>query len=498
MAKISFQKLLLFIATYGVLMLQQAIAEGRSSEIDKLMAANKWQAAAREIFLEAKAADKQESAIIVGQAKGGFLNDALETISGTYPYNWSWHFLSLAQNATAISYEKRNELIQRSLEAARNDTRSNYVRSYSLINIALYYSKTGADGAARAIFTETLASAEKGLTENGSGGFGNITRAMKDASPDAVRDWMIEPLRVSLGKTSEPEAQAFSCIDMVSVVGRHGKPEQASPFVECAKSALNRINNRSIRARANEHLADVVQDIGLNYSGTTVSPYGDAIREARYGNAKKSYDIVTSLSSNLYVDHKIGAYGAVLSDAIKRNDLKTAHFFAEHALRKGVSQEVGVWQKIAEKEIQNGDLESAGESYARAASALNPGDSRYYVADVLVFLQLGESMLRNGLTSEGRRVILLALPLIEGTSDKRREDDLVRATVAVAETLWRIGMPAEAKRFLRQAYRLASTYDVSKSSYSGAEKARFLAAVGSSAVTFSSVNLQSKIVKDKK
>jgi tetratricopeptide (TPR) repeat protein len=498
MVKISFQKLLQLVAMCGVLLMQQAIAEGRSSEIDTLMAANKWRPAARDIFLEARAADKQESAVIVGQAKGGFINDALDTISGTHPYDWSWHFLSLAQNAAAISPEKRNELVQRSLEAARNEARGDYVRSYSLIKIALYHSKSGADGEARAIFAEALAAAEKGLTEKGSGGFGNITRAMKDEAPDAVRDWMLAPLKVSLGKTFEAEPQAFSCIDMVSVAGRLGKPEQASPFIECAKTAIGRANKSLQRTAANERLADAAQDFGLNYSGTTVSPYGEAIREARSGNAKKSYDIVTSLSANLYVDHKIGAYGAVLSDAIKRNDLKTAHFFAEHALRKGVSQEVEVWQKIAEKEIQLGDLKSAGESYARAASALNSGDSRYYVADVLVFLQLGESMLRNGLTNEGRRVILLTLPLFEGTSDKRREDDLVRATVAVAESLWRIGMQAEAKKFLRQAYRLASSYEVSKRSYSGAEKARFLAAVGSVAVTFSSVNFQNKSVKYKK
>jgi hypothetical protein len=56
-------------------------------------------------------------------------------------------------------------------------------------------------------------------------------------------------------------------------------------------------------------------------------------------------------------------------------------------------------------------------------------------------------------------------------------------------------MQAEAKRFLRQAYQLASSYDISKRSYGSSEKARFLAAVGSVAITFSSVSVKSKSVK---
>lgn len=497
MARASFRKLLMLIATCGALLMHQAIAQARPPDIDKLMAANKWREAARAIFLEASAAYRHESSVIVGQAKVGFLNDALDTISRTHPNSWSWHFLSLAQNANAITPEKRNELVQKSLDAARNETNGSYLRSHSLIEIALYYSHSGAESEAKLVFAEALASAETGLTEKNSGGYGNITRAMKDASPDTVRDWMVAPLRENLGKTTEATTLAFSCTDMVSVAGRLGKLEQVSPFIECARAATRRIDKYSTRELANERLADAAQAVGLTYSGASVSPYGEAIREARLGNVKKSYDIVTGLNSNLYVDHKLGAYSAVLDDAIKRSDLKTAHFFAEGPLRKGVSQEVGVWQRIAEKEAQLGDLKSAGESYARAVSALGRGDSRYYVSDVLVFLRLGESMLRNGLNDEGRRVILLALPLFEGVADKRRIDDLVTASVAVAESLWRIGMSAEAKNFLRQAYGLASTFDVSKG-FGDSKKASLLSAVGSAAATFSSVNSPNKSVKHKK
>lgn len=500
MAKRSFPNLLILIATCIAMLVQQAFAETASPDIDKLMAANQWKDAARAIFLEAIAIDKHQSAVIVGQAKGGFINDALDTISRTHLVSWPDHFLSVAQEADGITSEKRNELVQKALEAARNLTGDsvNYVKSYSLTNIALYYSKSGADSEAKALFAEALVAAEKGLTEKGSGGFGNIAQAMKDASPGSVRDWMLVPLKASLGKPSEADSQAFACIDMVSVAARLGRPEQASPFVECAKSAIRRINDRSRRGWADERLADAAQSIGITIAGASVSPYGEAIREARAGNLQKSYDIVTSLNSNLYVNHRVGAYGQVLSDAIQRNDLKTAHFFAERALEKGFSHEVAVWQKIAEKEVQLGDKKSAVESYARAVSALHPGDSRYYVADVLVFLRLGESLLRSGMKDEARRVILSSLPLFEGIADKRRKDDLVRASVAEAESLWKIGMRAEAKSFLRQAYQLASTYDVGKVSYGDSKKASLLATVGSTAVTFSSEHLPDKSRKQKK
>lgn len=486
----TFHKLLVSIATCLAMSMQQAIAEAPLSNVDKLIAVNKWRDAARAIFLEASATDKHESSVIVGQAKGGFVNDAIDTISRTHPNSWADHFLSLAQVASGVSPEKRNEFVRKSLEAARNQTGDsvNYVKSYSLINIALYYSKSGADSDARKTFAEAMTAAEKGLTENGSGGFRNITQAMKDASPDALRDWMLPVLIESLGKPLEATSQAFSCIDMVSVAGRLGKPEQALVFVECARSAIGKISDRSKSKRANEGLADAAQDIGLAYAGASVSPYGEAIREARSGNANKSYDIVTNLNANLYTDHKLSAYSEVLNDAIRRNDLRTAHFFAERALRKGLSQEVGVWQKIAEKEVELGEKKSARESYAHAVSALHPGESRYYVADVLIFVRLGESMLRNGLNVEGRRVILLTLPLLEGSSDKRRKDDLVIASAAAAESLWKIGMRAEAKHFLQDAYQLASAFDAGKVSYGASEKARLLAVVGSAAVTFSSGN----------
>lgn len=486
MTRTSFSQPLASIAACLAMLIQPAVADAAASGVDKLLAANKWKEAAQAIFLEANATDRYESAVIVGQAKGGFVKDALESISRTPPNNWSWHFLSLANDASAISQDMRSHFVQKSLDAARNQTGDsvNYVKSYSLISIALYLSKNGANNEARAIFSEALATAENGLTEKGSGGFRNITEAMKGASPEAVRDWMLAPLKEKIDKTTESENQAFACIDMVSVSGGLGKTEQASAFIECAKKAIGKVNDRSKRKLADERLAVAAQSAGVIFAGVSASPYYEAIEEARSGNAKKSYDIVTGLNSNLYVDHRVSAFNEVLNDALTRNDLKTAHFFAQRPLRKGVSQEVGVWQKIAEKEVALGDRKSAGESYARAASALERIDSRYYVADALIFLHLADSMIRNGLEDEGRQVTLSSLPLFEGLADKRRKDDLVNASVAEATSLWKIGMRPEAKTFLRQAYQLASTYDVSKVSSASSEKSRLLASVGSATLTF--------------
>lgn len=486
----------LFLVAYGLAMFCcSAIAKEPISDIDGLIAADRWKEATRLIFVEARATNKHEPSIVIGQAKAGFVEDALDTIKATHSASRSWLLMSLVHEAPSLSAEKRDELLGDALESARHKTvgkSPNYLKSGDLARIALYYSGKGAANDAQLIFSEAVTAAEKGITEEGSGGFRQITELIRRAPTGEIKPWMLSVLQLSLKKTDDARNLAFACIDMVAVAARLESHDLMASFVDCSNSAIAKISVAPMKKSAIEALSRAKDEAGNSTFTPSNSPFNEAIREARAGNAQKSYEIVSGLGQNLYVDHKGAAYEQVFSDAIRRGDLKTALYFAERPARQLSYQEVSVWQRLAEKQIESGNRQSASDSYGRASLALGRIDSsaNIYLFDIQSAVRLGESMLQNGMKDEGRRTLRRVQPLLERISEKRI-DDRVKASIAVSGALWRLGMQTEAKRLIQQAYFYAHSYDT-KRLHGDMEKARLLASIGQSISTYPESKLNSK------
>ena len=93
----------------------QCMAESAPSNVESLIIGSNWKEASRAIFLEAKSANRFEWTIPTGQAKAGFLEDALDTIAGMHPNTQPGALLALVVDAPSISPEKKAELVQRAL-----------------------------------------------------------------------------------------------------------------------------------------------------------------------------------------------------------------------------------------------------------------------------------------------------------------------------------------------------------------------------------------------
>ena len=72
-------------------------------------------------------------------------------------------------------------------------------------------------------------------------------------------------------------------------------------------------------------------------------------------------------------------------------------YFAERPARQLSYQEVSVWQRLAEKQVESGKRKSASGSYVKASLALGRIDSsaNIYLFDIQSAVRLGESMLQN-------------------------------------------------------------------------------------------------------
>jgi hypothetical protein len=490
------------------------IAKDSTPDVEDLIAADQWKAAARLIFTEARTADKHEPDIVTGQAKAGFIQDALETINGTNPGSRSWLLMTVVKEAPSLVSDKRDELIRNALTLARartNRISDNYLRSGDLARIALYHSAQGAENEAKAIFSEALAAAEAGLLEEGSGGFRQITEQMRSASPAEVKPWMLSMLQSSVkkeianfpsafdvmlsmiqsrsgktNKTANPVSLAFACIDLVKVAGEIKSRGQIAFFVECATVSINEIDKTSMRKHATEKLAEMEFEVGYEKLILSDLPSIDALRKARAGNIEKSYRVIVSeFGENLYVDHSLTAYERVYSDAIKRGDLKTAQFFAERPVRQLLYYEVSVWRRLAEKQSEQGERKLASESYGRALSTVDRlnASPEVYDSDIRDIVNLGESLCRNGRQDEGHRTLLIAKSLLEKISEKRI-DDRIEASILVSKSLWQLGIKTDAKKLIQQAYSDVHSYDTIKPIHA-MQKAEWLVQIGQTISMFS-------------
>lgn len=458
-----------------------------TTDTQKLIDEDDWLKLSRQIFLEARSIYKFEPGIIIGQAKGGFIKDALDTIDMLNPATQSHHLISLLRNAVFLSKKKRDQLTNKAIRYARENTYKSAPhnsKSGELINIALYYSSQGDDKHSKELFYEAAREAEAGLMEKGGNSYRRITDKINRASNEEIKPWMLEIIRSNFRKTKNARDLAYTCLDMAEVAWKLKDLSQATMYIKCASTAIKDIKNSKFKKFTIKQL-DRTKDI-IHYSNTTKtdSYFSNAIREARLGNIKKSYKIVSKLKKTLYVDHKLSAYKRVFNDAIKRNDLISAHYFAERPVSKLPHITIHIWTILAEKQLETGDKKSALVSYKKASSVLDKLKKSpiVYSSHIKNILQLSDSMLQNNLESEGQQTLLLAQRLL-GKIPKYRLDDRIKASILISEMLWQNKLQNEAKKFFKNAYELTQLYDTNKR-YRVMNKARLLSAIGQLAVTF--------------
>lgn len=471
-------------------------AEQAPSNVESLISGNRWKEASRAMFLEAKSANKFEWSIPAGQAKAGFLDDALDTIAGMHPNTQPAALLALVADVPSIPPKHSFELVQRALDLARtmSGKSANYLKSGELAKVALFYSGHGAESDARAIFEEALSAAESGVTEEGSGGYKQVSEALV-RSQNGSRGWMVVLAAKRLQRQEKKADTAFAYRDLAQVAIRLDNTQLASELIMSGKAAARAISQDSIRKSALEGIANLEVEAGYTKGLPKSAPYTQAIQEARSGNPQRALAIASGLSHNLYVDYGQEAYWRILDDALKREDLNTAIYFAEHPVRPISWIQAHAWRQIAELQAKKGGKQDAAKSYLRALQAIsNSPDAFRYLEQVSATLTLGASMRQNGFEAEGRKITLDALLMID-LIPERRTDHRVRAATLVAETLWRDGMHSEAKQQILRAYRAASGY----SDKNGMEKARLLSGVGRATSTFIATSSDQRVEsKDRK
>ena len=102
---------------------------------------------------------------------------------------------------------------------------------------------------------------------------------------------MLEIIRANFRKTKNAKDLAYTCIDMAEVAWKMNNLTQSTMYIKCASSAINNIKNSKLKKLTIKQL-ERTKDI-LHYSNTTEtgSRFSQAIREARLGHIKKSYQM---------------------------------------------------------------------------------------------------------------------------------------------------------------------------------------------------------------
>lgn len=192
-----------------------AAAQG-PSRVEVLLNRGNWKDASRQIFLEARTANKYQWSLPVGQAKAGFLEDALETINGMHPKSQPEALLELVENVPSLGSSRSAEIVIQALELARKSTGISDVAftAGSLARIALFYSRQGAIADAKAIFDESLNAAEIGMADNDSNGYRRVSEAIA-GNAKSSQDWMVGRVVARLQRQGPTENTAFTYLDLV-------------------------------------------------------------------------------------------------------------------------------------------------------------------------------------------------------------------------------------------------------------------------------------------
>jgi hypothetical protein len=281
----------------------------------------------------------------------------------------------------------------------------------------------------------------------------------------------------------DPINTAFACIDLITVASHLGNSE-TKPFITCATAAINNISAfSSQKHHAIEELADAEWNIGMRDLKYSDSPMIEARHEAEQGNLEKAYKIISGFGETLYVNHKEAGYELLFDDAIKRSDLKAAVYFAERPPSRIYARDLTMWRRIAELQIHAGNRKSASMSYSKSSEALDQVISEKTIssAEIAQVLQLGNSMLRNGINHQGKHILMLAQSL----ADKGRTDeDKIKSLIFIASAFMQNEMFSNAKLAIKQAYSDAHRYDTTQP-FGEMRKVELLTDIGNALIAIS-------------
>lgn len=461
-----------------------ATAAVKPPEVARMVSEERWKDAARAMYLQAVELDPNESDLPSSQAKAGFFDDALDTVLRRYPNYRSHGYLDIVRNLPKQHREKETTLLELAANAARADAPGNLptFRSGALTVLALHHEQQGRSDIAAALYAEALDAASFGLNEKDHDGYRNISEVLRRAEPGTVSNVMFIRLLTLLKNDRDPRTRTLVCIDLAWAAAQQGQRELVKDFVDCSIEAAASLNRRG-QSSALEKLGILAIKVGLPVKGLDASAKVRALRDARAGNVEQAYALAAGQGENLYVDFAEDLYKAVIDDALTRGDIVTALYFAQRPLKPISWINAAIWQKIAEKQAEFGHKQQAHDSFRKAAAILIDDASYERYADhVKRALDLGASMRRHDLESEGKQILLQVPPMLVKISP-RRVDDRIEAAVATAQALWRAGMASTAKQLLADAYRDASAYDESRIA-GRHSKARHLRTTGDTAALF--------------
>ncbi|MEC4718284.1 hypothetical protein RY831_03930 [Noviherbaspirillum sp. CPCC 100848] len=460
-----------------------------SSNTASLIMAERWSDAARAMLREAAAIAPTTGGLPEIQARAGYLDDALDTITRMYPNSQSWGYLELVRGTPNLNPEIRAQLVVQATAAARADGANNLLmfRAGQLAQLTVFHAQEGRSANAASLYAEALQTATRSLQDQANGGYRPVTQELRNATPGTVSEAMFEQVRALLPRVRASQDRTFACVDLAVAAERQSKPALANAFIACGLVEAKGLASAGQRASAETELGTVAVRTGFRHPVLEKPAKIKALREARDGRCEEAYAIATRQGQNLYVDAPQDVLSALVDDALSRGDMKCALYIAQRPKEPVGFVDAATWQRMADKQLARGERQQALVSYRKAGHTLTDGHIEYQRSeyDVRRALQLADSMRNAGLTRESTQLVMQTYGMLAKIYP-RNIDGRLAAAIALAPALWRVGEFAAARQLLADACNGLATYD--ESGAGKIRKARLLVAAGDAAAQIATLS----------
>ena len=453
----------LFVLVSSLLLSFATSAAETTANAERLISVHRWNQAARVVLLEAYASDNKAWSVAENQAKAGFADDALISAASMFPTSRTALFLGIANSAPQLNKEQKAAILKMALKNAHDDNGYDYLRSGDLIQVSLAYLSAGNDVLARTLFEESLVVATKGLSESG-GGYRRITEELAKSEIRQFNGWTFEPLVSQIAKSPDYLDAAFAYLDMAKFYAALNDRKKSKQLLQLAiESTQTWWGKTNLKKRV---AVDAITRFAFDSGEVDFAQrHGDrdqllpnyAILAASQGKHAEALALIQKLSSGMYINYQASTIAKIFSNAIERRDLNAALLYAERAPRGNTVTKISQWTQIAELHNSFGDTTAAKTSYERAASAFKEKlEHEYFDSEIKATLNLGKSMIKSGLDTEGRTVIASTAAQLQTMPDRRLEGR-ISTQISVAQALCSIGKTEKCTEMLLAAYRAANS-----------------------------------------